>query len=136
MKAMVQFCAIAFVAVAASSCNDADMQSFFDNSAIASGVGLNLSAQPKRSESSKHWAPTGYGFSASPLESWQLDKLEFDVLMPQSQKAIESFLGMPFAKQDDWHYWQIQSSNGAIASTELAIHYVGQTAVEYSYVQN
>ena len=56
--------------------------------------------------------------------------------MPQSAEAMESFLGMPFAKQDDWAYWQIQSSDGQIVSTELAIRYANNKAVEYSYVQN
>ena len=69
MKLLAQFCAIAFVAVVASGC-DEDVQAFFDNSAIAGdGIGLNLSAQPKRDEASQYWAPVNYGYSAAPLAS-------------------------------------------------------------------
>ena len=137
MKLLAQFFAMAFVAVAASGCNDADVQAFFNNSAIAGdGVGLNLSEQPARSKAAESWMPTNYGYAAAPLKSAQLNKLEFDVLMPQSQQAMESFLGVPFAKDGDWHYWQLSDSDGAIASTELAVRYANGNAVEYSYVQN
>lgn len=107
-----------------------------NNEVVASdSQGLNLSLQPSRSESAADWLPANYGYESTPLTDWQLNKLEFDVMMPQSQKAIESFLGIPFAKEGEWHYWQLRSSNGAIAPTELAIRYANKTAVEYSYVQ-
>ena len=92
--------------------------------AEATSVGLDLSEPyPDRSQEYDGWLPEVEG-----LQSWQLEKLEFDVAMPQSEGALQGFLGEPYAEQGDWKYWKIASG-----SSELAIEYANGVGVRRTY---
>lgn len=103
--------------------------------------GLNLSANPDRNAADEGWMPANYGYSSVPLAAWQSQKFEFHVQLPQTRKALEGFMGSPYAVEypdapdEGWHYWQIQTDIGGTSSTELAVRYAGGVAQEYSYIQ-
>ena len=123
MKAMAQLCAITFVAVAASGCNDADIEAFFDNSAIAGDqIGFTPEAKfPSRDPSYDAWLP-----EKSVVDEAALSTLFNYVAMPQSRSAMEGLLGYAIAEEGDVSYWTLSGGS------ELAVFFTGDTAYKYT----
>lgn len=124
MKGVAQFCAIAFVAVAVSSCDDADFQALLDNSAIASD---QVGFVPSESFPSRNTKYDGYlPAEKAVVSDAALSTLFNFVAMPQSRSAIRGLLGDEFAEDGDVSYWRLSGGS------ELAVFFSGDTAYKYT----
>ena len=82
---------------------------------------------PKENYPHRDHSYDGYLPPSAGLQPWQLEKLFFDVAMPQSHGAMVSFLGYPVAEDGHYSYWKIDGS-----SSELAVYYKDGTALNYT----